>query len=144
MFRKRLRFLGTIILTLVVMSGLGVYTWLQIGPENNVRMWLSDDKVQSGEPMSLYIRNLGSRQIVFGYRYEIYRVYENGTIELHTYDDDIDRAWPAVLIGLYFPGTWSQKIETNLEPGEYYVEKEYYFSYKGTHYIKKRYFTVVS
>ena len=144
MFRKRLRFLGTIILTLVVMSGLGVYTWLQIGPENNVRMWLSDDTVQSGEPISLHIRNLGSIQIVFGYEYEIYRVYENGTIELHTYDDDIERAWPAVGIGLYFSGTWSQKIDTKLEPGEYYVEKEYYFSYKGTHYIKKRYFTVVS
>ena len=142
MFGKRVRFVGTIFVTLLVMSGLGVYTWFQVGPENNVRMWLDKTTIESGEPTRLKIRNLGSKQIEFGYRYEIYRVYENGTIELHTYDDDIDRAWPAVLIGLYFPGTFSQKIDTNLDPGEYYVEKEYHLSYQDIHYTRKLYFTV--
>lgn len=125
-------------IVILVVTSLG---WLLFSPENNVRMWLNHPTLGSGEPLKLYIRNIGSKQIVFGQPYYIYRIYENGTIRLHTYDES-NRAWGACAYGLHPLGTWSQVIDSDLAPGKYYLEKEYYVNFHSTHWTRKLYITI--
>ena len=91
--------------------------------------------------MSLKIRNLGSKRVQFGWSYGIFRVYENGTVERDDFDSEW--GWPASLTELLPFGTYSDEIFTDLTPGNYFLEKEHYFSYQGTHWTRKLNFTVV-
>ncbi len=135
---SRTRFTGTVILVLLSMSIVGGYTWLNYGPEHNVRMWLDKKTVQRNEPMKLYIRNLGSKRIGYGTPYYIYRINENGTT---TY---MNRGWVWAAVGIeILPfGTWSQNISTDFDPGEYYVEKKYNIGDIKPKYTRRMYFTI--
>ena len=135
---SRTRFIGTIILVLFGMSLVGGYTWLKYGPENNVRMWLDKKTVQRDEPVKLYIRNLGSKSIGFGTPYYIYRIHENGT----TTCMNSDWVWAAVGIRLMPFGTYSKKIKTDFDPGDYYVEKNYHIEQNNVQYKRRMYFTI--
>jgi hypothetical protein len=68
----------------------------------------------------------------------MFREYENGTVE-----DMIEWefAWTTPMKELRLFGTYSQKIHTRLESGEYYVIKGYTVN-GAENYSKKLYFTV--
>ncbi len=104
-------------------------------------MWLDKTTINQNDPMKLYIRNLGSKRITYGYSYSIFRIYENGTAKQQHYGPaDENWAWAAVgIYGIPF-FTFSQELYTDYEPGEYYIEKHYRAT--GSKYIRKLYFTI--
>jgi hypothetical protein len=135
---SRTRFIGAIVLVLLGLSIVGGCTWLKYGPEHNVRVWIDKKTVQRNEPMTLYIRNLGSQRVGFGTSYSIYRLNENGTTT------HMNRGWVWAAVGIIlFPfGTWSCDISTDFDPGEYYVVKEYNIRNIKPKYTRKLYFTI--
>ena len=88
--------------------------------------------------MRLNIRNLGAGGIEPDLGYQLFREYENGTVE-DMIKWDFAQTTPMRVLRLF--GTYSQKIRTRLEPGEYYVIKGYTVNGVGN-YSKKLYFTV--
>lgn len=142
------RFIGTCILVIIGVTFIGLVGWLQFGPENNVRMWLDNTTINQGDPVKLYMRNLGSKKIFYGYSYSVFRTYENGTIIRQKIGPANENwAFPAVGIESHFFDTFSQKIYTDYEPGDYYVVKEYSIldennELKDVTYTRKLYFTI--
>lgn len=95
--RITIRFIGVILLTIIGVTIVGMYLWVQVGPENNVTMWLDKTMINQNDPMKLYVRNLGSKRITYGYSYRMFRIYENGTAKQQRYGPaDENWAWPAV------------------------------------------------
>ncbi len=145
-FRYRLPFMsrgiarkiGSFLIVVVILSMSGVGLWSLVGPEHNARVWLDKISVRRGESLRLNIRNLGAGWIEPDLGYQLFREYENGTVE-----DMIEWEWgriaPMRILRLF--GTYSQKIHTRLEPGEYYVIIGYTVNGAGN-YSKKLYFTV--
>jgi len=132
------RKLGTILVIIVIMGISGAYFWLQVGPEHNARLWLDKTSVSRGESLRLNIRNLGAGWIEPDFSYKMFREYENGTIE-----DMIkwDFAKTAPMRELRLFGSYSQIINTRLDPGEYYVIKGYRVN-GMKRYSRALYFTV--
>jgi len=92
--------------------------------------------------LTLNIRNLGSKSLEIGTPYIIFREYENGAIEEFNFSSVWGNwAWAASLLCLSPFGTYSQNILTDLEPGEYFVVKEY-TAEGSVKYTKDLYFTV--
>ncbi len=138
MNRGAARKIGTVPIIMVIMGISGAYFWLQVGPKHNSRLWLDITSVSRGESLRLNIRNLGAGWIKPDLGYQMFRKDENGTVE-----DMIKWEFASIapMRELRFFGTYSQKINTRLEPGEYYVIKGYTVNGKGN-YSKKLYFTV--
>ena len=87
------RFIGVLLLIIVGVTITGMYMWLQVGPENNVRMWLDKTEVERDGSLKLSIWNLGSKSIGYGSSYLVVRLNENGTeTEMNP-----DWAWAASL-----------------------------------------------
>jgi hypothetical protein len=139
--RITIRFIGVILLTIIGVTIVGMYLWVQVGPENNVTMWLDKTTINQNDPMKLYVRNLGSKRITYGYSYRMFRIYENGTAKQQRYGPaDENWAWPAVgIYGIPF-GTFSQEIYTDYESGEYNIEKQYWVT--GVEYTRRLHFTI--
>ncbi len=138
MSRGIARKLGTVLIVAVILSMSGVGFWSLVGPEHNARLWLDKTSVSRGESLTLKIRNLGVGWIEPDLGYQLFREYENGAVE-DMIEWDFASIAPMKILRLF--GTYSQKIHTRLEPGEYYVIIGYTVNGAGN-YSKKLYFTV--
>ena len=109
-------------------------------PVDLVVLTLDKKTIGYNEDLTMTIHNYGFRWISFGTPYAIYREYENGTIEKFKFPEN--SAWTAVeiIIGPLI-GDYEQRIFTRLEPGNYFVSKEFEIDAYGE-YSKTVSFTV--
>ncbi len=121
---NKVRIFLTIIVVVLVLS-VGVIGFrLTRKPFDLVEITLNKRIVDQDESLTLTIHNYGFNWVQFGSIYEIYREYDNGTLRKFEFPDNY--AWTAAL-GEIAPliGSNSQKVFTNLEPGNYYVRKAF-------------------
>ena len=109
-------------------------------PVDLVVLTLDKQAVGYDEDLTMTIHNYGFRWISFGTPYAIFREYGNGTIEKFKFPEN--SAWAAVeiIIGPLI-GDYEQRIYTRLEPGNYFVSKEFEIDAYGE-YSKAVSFTV--
>jgi hypothetical protein len=70
------------------------------------------------------IHNYGFKRIQFGYRYEIYRQYENDTIVKIEFPDNYQ--WNEAIIETSpMIGSFKQQIYTSLNVGDYFIKKNF-------------------
>jgi len=129
------------IVLVILVFNVGVLGYrLTRAPVELVDVTLNKISISPGESLTLTINNYGFKWISFGTYEDIYRVYDNGTIQKFRYPDNV--AWAAVqtLIGPLI-GSTSERVYTRLEPGNYFVKKDFDIQGYG-HYYKIASFTV--
>ena len=132
----------TVIIVLVILVfNVGVLGYrLTRAPVELVDVTLNKITISPGEELTMTIHNYGFKWISFGSDSDIYRVYDNGTIQKFRYPDNV--AWDLLLHNIIpLIGSERELVYTRLEPGNYFVKR--YFEIHGYgQYYKIACFTV--
>ena len=125
MSKRRLKGLvinGVLVILVLNVAILGYR--LTRAPADLVVLTLNKKTIGYDEDLTMTIHNYGFRWISFGTPYAIYREYDNGTIEKFRFPEN--SAWAAIqiLIGPLI-GDYHQIIFTRLEPGNYFIVKDF-------------------
>lgn len=128
-------------ISLIIIPGLILGFRLTKDPVELVEISLNKKEVNPSDNLVLHIKNKGFKWLEFGSRYWIYRKYSNGSIKEIKFPPLL--AWTAEInnIGPII-GSYQQIIYIkHLEPGDYFVTKE--FTIKGLgNYSKSVEFTI--
>ena len=109
-------------------------------PVELVEVTLNKITISTDEELTITIHNYGFKWISSGSDSDIYRVYDNGTIQKFQYPDNF--AWNLMLYKIVpLIGSKSERIYAMLEPGNYFVKKDFDIQGYG-HYYKIASFTV--
>lgn len=137
---SRRQIVVNIVLVILVLN-VGVLGYrLTRAPVELVDVTLNKITINPGEELTMTTHNYGFKWISFGSDSDIYRVYDNGTIQKFRYPDNF--AWNLLLHSIVpLIGSKSERVYTRLEPGNYFVKKDFEIQGYG-HYYKIACFTV--
>ena len=129
------------IILVILVFNVGVLGYrLTRAPIELVDVTLNKIAISSGEELTMTIHNYGFKWISFGSDSDIYRVYDNGTIQKFRYPENV--AWDLILHKIVpLIGSGKERVYTRLEPGNYFVKRDFKIQGYG-HYYKIASFTV--